>query len=274
MDQVPKEPVVLYRTLDRSTKDEIKIAEKYFRVTDSRVHLENKLVIARYCALPFYKELETDLHYQNSELLNSYHEHNYIADFNYYYDLIEHTPKTWFNDMRYVPKDAGPFVLKGKTNSRKFQWDTKMYAEDFPAATKLMCELLQDPLVENQGIIIRKFEKLKTYEIGLNGLPFTNEWRFFFYKKTLLSYGYYWSIAENKGEFSDEAMHLAQKIANTVSFHTNFFVLDLAQKETGEWILIEMNDGQMSGLSDNEPDVLYSNLKKALTGVPSERLHD
>jgi len=32
------------------------------------------------------------------------------------------------------------------------------------------------------------------------------------------------------------------------------------QKTKGDWKLIEINDGQMSGLSENNPDALYSNL--------------
>jgi hypothetical protein len=41
-------------------------------------------------------------------------------------------------------------------------------------------------------------------------------------------------------------------------------VLDIGELETNEWILIEMNDGQMSGLSNNNPEILYKNLKKEL----------
>jgi len=43
-------------------------------------------------------------------------------------------------------------------------------------------------------------------------------------------------------------------------------VVDVARTESGEWIVIELNDGQQSGLSDNDPDQLYSNMKKMLDG--------
>lgn len=48
----------------------------------------------------------------------------------------------------------------------------------------------------------------------------------------------------------------------TVSPHINFFVMDVARTEDGKWLLIELNDGQMSGLSENNPEVLYSKLSR------------
>jgi hypothetical protein len=40
----------------------------------------------------------------------------------------------------------------------------------------------------------------------------------------------------------------------------------VAKTQSGEWIVIELNDGQMAGLSDNDPSVLYHNLKVRLEG--------
>ena len=44
----------------------------------------------------------------------------------------------------------------------------------------------------------------------------------------------------------------------------NFFVIDIAQKEDGDWIIIEVNDGQQSGLSENSADILYQNLYNSI----------
>lgn len=259
--QVDKKVSVLFRST-KDTLEEEDVARKYFQVTNSRMDLTDCTVIGRYSVLPYYKELEQDLLLQNSKLINSYFEHLYISTFDYYWDVEEYTPKTWF-DIKEVPNKGGPFVLKGQTNSRKFNWNTKMFALDFQRAVAIHNELSCDDLLGPQGIIIRQYEKLKTYEIGLNGLPFTNEWRFFFYKEDLLSFGYYWTMAEEqKWELSNAGLDFAVKIAKIIAQHTNFFVLDIAQKEDGDWILIEVNDGQMSGLSLNQPDTLYSKLSK------------
>jgi hypothetical protein len=83
---------------------------------------------------------------------------------------------------------------------------------------------------------------------------------------TRLSYGYYWSLAENVVErkLSQEGLDFADRVAIIAAGHTRFFTLDIAEKEEGGWILIEVNDGQSSALSENDAHVLYGNLRKAL----------
>jgi ATP-grasp domain, R2K clade family 3 len=44
-----------------------------------------------------------------------------------------------------------------------------------------------------------------------------------------------------------------------------FVVADVALTTAGDWILIELNDGQMSGLSDTDANELYSKIAKELS---------
>jgi len=255
------EKIILFRKWENS-EEEFKIAKKYLSVSESRVGLSNKLVIGRYSVLPYYEELEKDLESQGSKLINTYHQHQFIADFLWYHFVREFTPKTYFGDYG-VPQgipDKGPFVVKGTTNSRKFEWNTKMFARTREEALNIALELSQDSLIRSQGTIIREYVPLKTYELGINGLPFSNEWRFFYLGSKRLCYAYYWSIAQKRGEMSQEGLDFADNIAKIISRETNFFVLDIAEKQEGGWILIEINDGQMSGLSENNPEELYKSL--------------
>ena len=41
---------------------------------------KNSVVIARYAALPYYRELENDLKAIDCELVNTYKQHRFIAD--------------------------------------------------------------------------------------------------------------------------------------------------------------------------------------------------
>lgn len=247
--------------------NELNIAKKYFNVHRYRSTIPNdSTVIGRYSTLPYYDELEQDLLHNNSKLINSYYSHRWIADFEYYESFKDITPQSWSEHEFPYSTYNGPFVVKGKTNSKKLKWNTHMFAEDRRKAVEIAAELMCDPYISQQGVIYREYVPLKTYEIdSVCGVHYSNEWRFFYYKNIRLSYGYYWSIASDpSGEMDNVGLELAQKIADIASQHVNFFVVDIAQKEDGGWILIELNDGQQSGLSENDPDVLYYNLAKAI----------
>ena len=254
---------ILFRK-DLATEDEFISAKKYFNVVEYRSEASNSLVFGRYSTLPYYKELEHDLKNQNCELINSYKQYNWIANFDWYEPLQEYTFKTWFNGVD-LPESEAPFIVKGRTNSRKQYFDTLMFAETKKQAIEIGWELGKDALIGNQGIVYRKYEKLITYEIGINGLPFTKEFRFFFYKGNIITYSYYWTIADNTNIIlDDDGYYFAEKLGKIVADYVNFYVLDIAQKETGEWVLVEINDACMSGLSEINPDTLYSNLKKLM----------
>lgn len=257
-------PIILFRK-DISSLEEFKIASEYFVVYENRCEIpERSLVIPRYSALPFYNELDIDLRINNSILINSYNQHRWIANFEYYDILEKYTFKTWFS-LKDLP-DNKSFVVKGSTNSKKHSWNTKMFAKNKKEAIKIYRELSEDSLIGQQDIIFREYVPLVTYEIGINGLPFTNEWRFFFYKENLISYGYYWSIAEDiDREIDLEALSLAKEIANICSDYVNFFVLDIAQKEDGSWVLVEVNDGSMSGLSCIDSNIFYKEFSKLVS---------
>jgi len=256
-----KSKTILFRK-SLTPKEEIDAAIKAgFDVSFSRVGILDKTVIGRYACLPFYQELYEDLKIQNSYLLNSTLEHQYIANFDYYFDLENLTPRTYFSTN--IPE--GQYIVKGKTNSKKSKWNSAMFAENKEKALKIYEDLSKDSLIGDQGIIFREFVPLKTLEIGINEQPFANEWRFFFLKEKIVDFGFYWSQSSqipDKNSLLQEAIDFAQKCANILSKNTTFFVIDIAETVHGEWILIEVNDGQQSGLSEIDPFQFYQNLYK------------
>lgn len=257
-----KKPVLLMQKELTSNLEIIALNNLNINYSFSRIGLENSLIIPRYGLLPFYKEMERDANKLGSSLINSFEMHNYIANFDYYQDICDFTPKTYFA-LNEIYNKSGPFILKGATNSKKDLWNSQMYASNYAEAQSIYFKLLEDKMIQSQNIIFRQYIPLEILEYGINGLPFANEWRFFFYKKQLLSYGYYWSIAEKKGLIDDNGITFAQKIADIISDKINFFVIDIAKTQQGDWIVIEANDGCMSGLSDNNPEQMYLNLIKS-----------
>ncbi len=257
------------KILFRYTNDDIEevdIAAKYFNIATDRTECWNELVIGRYSCLPYYNEVERDLKNLGCELINSYKQHLYIANFDYYNDLKEFTPDTWF-DYNFYKAPEGRYIVKGRTNSRKNKWNKLCYADSKLRAIEIGCELAGDPLIGPQGIIYRKYIPLKTFSYDLSGIPTSNEWRCFIYKDKILSIGYYWSNAtdEDKSKATFEGMPLLRKLIDILKDKINFYVLDLAETESGEWILVEMNDGQQSGLSDNNAEIFYRKLYECIS---------
>jgi len=255
-------PTILYRK-SLTEDSELEIMSRHFPVTDSMVGIKNDLVIGRYSAVPFYSEVCKGLELQGSYLINSLRQHTYIANFDYYYDIEKYTPKTWFR-LQDVPEHEAPFFVKGKTTSKKHSWNTMAYAETRADAIRVATDLKNDYYIGAQDIIVRKYEPLIKLGEGINGLPWTNEWRFFFYKRELLTYGFYWSECEIKGTMTDAGIAFAHMIADIISEHTNFYTIDIGQKVDGSFIIIEINDAQMAGFSECSIEELYSNLAKTL----------
>lgn len=234
------------------------------------------LVVGRYSVLPFYDELEADLTSLGAQLINSSSQHRYVADLSAWYPALrELTPETWFR-WDDVPDDVGPLVVKGRTNSRKFSWRTHMFAADKKAASEVAWRLEEDAVVGNQDLCFRRFVPLRTYLEGLSGLPITEEYRFFVCDGQILCGAYYWSGFEEEVPDAPDAARVPRafldEVLRRVGRSVRFYVVDVAKTDTGEWIVVELNDAQMSGLSCNDPAVLYRELARVLAeGVVPQR---
>lgn len=256
---------------------EMFVAEDYMTVLDSRVLVPpDSLVVARFGLLPFYQEMERDLRYKDSVLLNSYAQHQWIANLldwgGEHGVLAGMTPRTWTRWDR-LPENMS-FVVKGRTNSKKQSWNTRMFAPSRGAVPAIAKRLNDDENLCDQGIVAREYVPLKKLDEGLNGLPITNEWRFFFLNdpKTgtpvMLANGFYWMCSHpeafEQASLSQIGVDVAKKAASLVSPHVPFFVIDVAETATEDWIVIEVNDAQMSGLCGVKADEFYKNLAAVL----------
>lgn len=261
-------PVILYRRCNHPDDDqrELEAAAAHFPVCRLRGEIPaGRVVIGRYAVLPHYAELEADLRLKNCELINTHAQHRWIADFEWYHDLREFTPQSWWREDFPHCQLAGPFVVKGSTNSFKWQWKTRMFAKDRAGAVTLAAEV--EALLPGQRAVIREYVPLRVLEPAVVGPPFTNEWRCFFVGTQMIAHGYYWSSAEPEtiaaASFPTAARDLVQRAAAIAAEHCTFFVLDVAETEDGRWIVVEVNDGQCSGLSEIPPDDFYGHLAAA-----------
>lgn len=260
-------PVVFFRQIDPD-KEEFLEAQKFLPIYTQRAAIPpGSLVIPRYSCLPRYNELEADVKILGSQLIHTYKQHRFIADIRQYYPVLKGiTPETW---EQWYGLPEGAYVLKGITNSKKFSWSTRMFAPNLQAVQTIARSLLEDAEIQEQGLVIRKYEPLVQYGEGLNGLPFTNEWRFFVLDGEILLGGFYWGNEPEvyPGDLNvipTGAVEMVQECIRRVGDTVRFYVVDVAEKASGGWIVVELNDGCQSGLPVCDPGVLYRALQERL----------
>lgn len=267
------EKVIYYRK-SLMDKDELECAKKYFKCVYllSDIPIDS-FVIPRYSLYPFFRDQISEIKNTNCKPINDFYQIEYIADLqNYVLDLEEYTPKTY--DSRFglqnLPEDTA-FILKGETNSKKSNWNKFMFAANKREAIIKHSLLLEDNLISQQNIYIREYVPLKTFMIGLNGIPITNEFRFFVAYGQIISGAYYWQNyvddLPSVPDVNTVPKEFLDKVINKIKDKVNFVVIDVAQKDNGDWIVIELNLGEQSGLSCNDSEILYKNLHQSISNI-------
>jgi hypothetical protein len=250
--------LIAYR---RSLDDEEETAlKKHFTPADLNEVKEGDRVLLRFSALPFPELLQKEIESRGGKTIQSESKRSYLADFFCWYpDLKELTPRSWASlDEADKANYQGPFFVKGETNARKHQFNQLCFAKDTEALAQVMERLKKDPLIGSQKLVIREFVPLKTYFKSESGLPIAEEYRFFCYKDRVLAKGAYWS----QYQINTDPERVPREFidAATSRVKADFYSLDVAQTEEGQWIVIEVGDGAHSGLCGCDPKELYQNL--------------
>lgn len=61
---------------------------------------------------------------------------------------------------------------------------------------------------------------------------------------------------------NDVPREFLQKVIDAVGKNSRFYAIDVAKTKSGKWIVIELNEGQMAGLSENNADLFYKKLRQ------------
>lgn len=191
-----------------------------------------------------------------------------------YTKIKAHTPKTlWTTDVTpnaitALAKPFGntPIIVKDYVKSEKHHWEDACYIPDASNTTQVhkvvnrFLELRGRYL--NKGIVFRQFETLEHLTThSKSGMPLTKEYRLFFFNNTEYILYKYWDEGDYKNEIPDLKPFL--ELAKTIE--SSFFTMDIAKKENGEWIIMEIGDAQVSGLPEhaNIQD-FYSKIQQTL----------
>lgn len=143
-------------------------------------------------------------------------------------------------------------IVKDYVKSRKYEWSDACFisaADNRPEVERVVGNFLRRQGEDlNGGLVFREFLDLQTTGEIYPGTDFeaARETRFFIYRgKPFFAGGHRNGQNGNAPIFPDEA--IARAAAHVGS---NFFTLDVAQTTAGRFVIIEIGDGQVSGLSE------------------------
>ncbi|MEL6525006.1 MAG: ATP-grasp domain-containing protein [Chloroflexota bacterium] len=178
--------------------------------------------------------------------------------------LIEdHTPQTIYVEtdgknistdslmQMLIPFSGQALVLKDYVKSAKHYWYQACYissASDEKAVRNTVDHFLKlrgDDL--EGGLVFREFIDFEALaDHPRSRMPLVKEFRTFFYNGVPILTVRYWNV-EGYEEASPPA-GLFNDIAKNVK--SDFFTMDVAQTVNGEWMIIELGDGQVAGLPE------------------------
>lgn len=153
----------------------------------------------------------------------------------------------------------GAFIIKDYVKSRKHEWYDACFIKDI--RDKENTERVINNFINRQGsnleggVVLRKFESLKS--IGNHkdsGMPISEEYRIFVFKGEVLIADNYWNDS-GKVNITEDEYTLIESIISKIE--SSFITIDLARKTDGNLIIMEMGDGQVSGLQQMDEYEFY-----------------
>ena len=211
-----------------------------------------------------YNNFYSGLSDKGYKLINSPEQYINCHHFNNWYDLIkEYTPKSIIieiSDLRSMTdkvmafiKENGSVIIKDYVSSLKHHWDEACFipreANHFHVAKVLATffEIKRSENNLNRNLVVRQFVKMKSNGVhSKSGLPLSIETRSFVYKGKVISTSNYWEDGIN--DEIEAPIDIINGIAERID--SNFFTIDMAILEDGNWICVEIGDGQVSSLPE------------------------
>lgn len=223
---------------------------------------------------PQYRGLYESLSARNIRLINDPEQHRHGHHLPENYSVIRGlTPRSvWVSgDLGMdrilevlAPFGQGPVIVKDFVKSRKHEWAEACFipsASDREAVERVVgrfLELQGDDL--NGGLVFREFVEFEPVGVHpRSGMPLTEEYRAFWLDGCLVFWSPYW--AEGSYGISEPPWDRFSGVAAAVQ--SRFFSMDLTRRRDGDWMIVELGDGQVSGLPRrSDADLFYEALCK------------
>lgn len=220
-----------------------------------------------------YSWLYNGLIKKNIHLINTPEQYEHCHYLPNSYSKIESlTARTvWTEDLNSesvmeLAKEFGdkPIIVKDFVKSEKHNWDDACFipsASDTDSVISVVdkfIELRGNSL--NKGIVFRQFEELEfLVEHSKSNMPLTKEFRLFFANGEIVATLDYWE----EGDYGETTAEIGLFKDIAKSINSNFFTMDIAKKKNGDWMIMELGDGQVAGFPDNgNKEEFYQKIKE------------
>ena len=223
-------------------------------------------VLLRIGPIRDFAEIERQLSEYNMSLLFSLEQHVRASELEAWYPLLkEYTPRSRVFDVLPDPDElmsefAFPVFVKGSRQTNRHS-RKQCIIENADMYRSLQREWQSDPVLHWQRAAVREFIPLLTIDNTTfqDMVPFSYEFRFFYWMGELAAYGAYWTLGRPYhllDEDKREVLELTKKAADIIG--APFLAIDAAKTQSGRWIIIEINDGQESGCCGVNPFELWN----------------
>ncbi len=188
----------------------------------------------------------------------------------WYNDFADDTVKSVWEDRGTVESAMlmtrgleGSYVVKDYVKSRKHEWYDACFINNI--ADKENAERIIRNFIERQGtdlvggVVLRKLESLKP--IGFHEkseMPISEEYRIFIFAGRIMIIDDYWR-EDNGVCLTDEEILWIKSLVKKLK--SGFVTIDIARRTDGSLVIMELGDGQVSGLQQIKPADFYRAFK-------------
>lgn len=148
--------------------------------------------------------------------------------------------------------NSGSVILKDFVKSAKHKWYDACFirdASDGDEIKRIVKNFLNNQGDDLQGgLCFREFINFR--QIGVHSktrMPLINEYRAFMKHGKIFYTASYWAEGDYSGAKPDNAV--IEKMSEPLK-HLPFIAVDVAEKENGDWMVVEVNDGGAAGVPE------------------------
>ncbi|MBL1229169.1 ATP-grasp domain-containing protein [Enterococcus sp. BWB1-3] len=270
---------------DEDYKKEYDAAKQYFnvallqleplmesnKVKLSRLLTENEIIVYRGWMLTpcQYDQLQQAVEQQGASMLTALSEYKNTHLLPSWAGMPHMLQTNWTESLsetaliNLLSHFSGAVTVKDFVKSRKHEWHDAFFVPDVSDTTQALKVI--NTFIERQeknlmgGIVLREFvELMKIGEHPKSYTPIFEEYRVFYWLNEPIALIDYWH--NDSVQLSEEEERFIKQQGKKI--HSPFFTVDYARKTTGKLIIIEIGDGQVSGLQEHDEEFFYAELSK------------